>query len=251
VALTQSNMGMDDIYTEFIGTGPTGQAINLDDFHYPFGDPWLPTPHSGEISYNDMVGASGDTASLRLARSWDQDESGKARRGFQSYKGGLFQYATGESGSSVSAFGSISRNLYFSTGQKLVGFYIQAMIAGTTYVNRIYIVKRGSGNSGWNSIKVRYNNKTPVYGFLPVTDLTNNYWPNGTPASNYSYEIYRTSANEFGSIPGSYYAGSLAYFWRFDIAGSTSLTSIFRAIENASHTRPLNTSSGQIAIKMA
>tara|TARA_Y100000385_G_scaffold226022_1_gene236593 strand:- start:1459 stop:2217 length:759 start_codon:yes stop_codon:yes gene_type:complete len=252
MALTQPDLNMTDIYTEFVGTPSSNNLdASLEDFYHPNGDPWLPTPHSGDISFDDMVGGSGKTARIFLARSWDQDNGGRARRGFQKYKGGLFQYSTGESGSSISAFGDISRNLYFTTGQELIGFYIQSMYSAGSPVYRIYIVKRGSGNSGWTKIKLRYNTKQPGYGH-PVSDLTNNWWVHGTAATNYSYEISRTSADEFDSISGSSYNGNLAYFWRYDVPGSGPLLSIFRAIENGAVSRPYSPgTAGQIAIKLA
>jgi len=251
---TSGGLSLGDIQTELGGSNPIG----MDEYYHPNGDPWLPTPfpyfatHNTEpvISINDFNGADGKSAQITCARSWDQDDSGKARGGFQSYKGGLFQYSTGESGSSVASFGSISRSLYFTSGQALIGFYYQDSHSAGTSHDRIYIVKRGSGNNGWSNMNIRYNNKTAGYG---DPSAQHGYHPHGSSATNYSRVLYRAQAAEFGSISGSSYNGSLAYFWRFDSSSGTNGTivqSIYRAMRGAANARPVSSGSGVIAIKI-
>lgn len=250
---TSGGLSLGDIQTELGGSNPIG----MDEYYHPNGDPWLPTPfpffatHHTEpvISINDFNGADGKSAQISCARSWDTDDSGKARGGFQTYKGGLFQYSTGESGSSVAAFGSISRSLTFTTGQALIGFYYQDSRASGTSIDRIYIVKRGSGNNGWSNMNIRYNNKEAAYGDPSAQD---GYHFHGSAPVNYSRVLYRTQAAEFGSIAGSSYDGSLAYFWRFDSTGTNGavVQSIYRAMQGAAHARPVNSGSGVIAIKI-
>lgn len=254
MALTTSGgLSLNDIKTELGGVNPIG----LDEYYHPNGDPWLPTPFPAYQSYytepvisiNDFNGADGKSAQIRCARSGDSDDSGRARGGFQTYKGGLFQYSSGESGSSFNSFGSISRSLTFTTGQALVGFYYQDSRSSGTSHDRLYIVKRGSGNNGWSNMYIRYNNKQPAYGDPSAQD---GYHVHGAAPVNYSRVLYRTQAAEFGSISGSTYNGHLAYFWRFDSSGTngTVVQSIYRAMRGAAHTRPVNSNSGVIAIKI-
>lgn len=244
MAIGTSNIGLDDFYIEFVGT-PGGQAISLDDFYHPNGDPYLPTPFpyiatyntEPEIAIGDFIGGSGKTAELTCAHSWDTEDSGRARTGWQTYKGGDFQYSTGETGSSVSAFGAISRNLFFSTGQKLTGIYTQK--DGTTH-GQIFITKRGSGDSGWSSMNFRYNNIKQSYG-EPVTGVT---------FTNYSTTLTRSNADAFGQIAGSFYDGAYAYFWRFECSTSAEIA-LFRAITGASIGRPVDMSnSGHVAFRI-
>ncbi len=243
--IATSNVDLTDLYIEFTGNSPTGNEIEMADFYHPNGDPYAPTPFpyiaqyntEPEISFQDFFGASGKTAELTCARSWDSDDDGRARSGWQSYKGGLFQYSSGESGSSVSSFGHISRNLTFSTGQKLIGIYTQQ---DGTNNGQIFITKRGSGNSGFTSINFRYNNIKQSYG-EPVT---------GVNFTNYSTTLNRTNADEFGQIAGSYHDGAYAYYWRFKCTNSAEIA-LWRAIRGASIGRPVDMSdSGHIAIRL-
>lgn len=244
MAIGTSNIGLDDFYIEFTGT-PSGQPISLLDYYHPNGDPYKPTPfgttahgNSGSISVLDFFNANGKTAELTCARSWDQDDGGRARNGYQAYKGGIFQYSTGETGSSVSAFGAISRNLYFSTGQQLIGVYNQR---DGTNNGQIFIVKRGSGNSGWTSMNFRYNNIKESYG-EPVSSSTN--------YNNYTTTLNRTSADEFGQIAGSSLNSQYAYYWRFECTTSSEIA-LYRAIVGASIGRPVSMQdSGHIAIRI-
>ena len=244
MAIGTSNVGLDDFYLEFTGT-PTGQPISLLDYYHPNGDPYKPTPfgttahgNSGSISILDFFGANGKTAELTCARSWDQDDGGRARNGYQAYKGGIFQYSSGETGSSVSAFGAISRNLYFSTGQQLIGVYNQR---DGTNNGQIFIVKRGSGNTGWTSMNFRYNNIKESYG-EPVSSNTN--------YNNYTTTLNRTSADEFGQIAGSSHNGNYAYFWRFQCTTSSEIQ-LYRAFRGAAIGRPYSyQDSGHIAIRI-
>ena len=240
-----SNIGLDDFHLEFNASTHNGQPISLFNYYHPNGDPYLPTPfgstshgNDGSISVQDFFGASGKTAELTCAYSWDQDDGGRARKGYQAYKGGIFQYSTGETGSSVSAFGYISRNLTFSTGQQLIGLYNQD---DGTNNGQIFIVKRGSGNTGWTSMNFRYNNIKESYG-EPVSS--------GLNYNNYTTTLNRTSADQFGSISGSTYNGHLAYFWRFECTTSSEI-SLYRALTGASIGRPVSMQdSGHIAIKI-
>lgn len=244
MAIGTSNVGLDDFYIEFAGSSPTGQAISLDDFYHPNGDPHLPTPFpyiathntEPEIAIGDFIGGSGKTAELTCANSWDSEDSGTARTGWQTYKGGDFQYSSGETGSSVSAFGAISRNLTFSTGQKLTGIYTQR--DGTTN-GQIFITKRGSGDSGWSTMNFRFNNIKASYG--EPTDET---------FTNYSTTLTRSNADAFGQIAGSLYDGAYAYFWRFECTTSAEI-SLYRAITAASIGRPVDMSeSGHVAFRI-
>lgn len=246
MALGTSNVGLDDFYLEFNGSTPTGnESVSMLNYYHPNGDPYKPTPFGsstyggGEsISILDFFGASGKTAELTCAYSWDQDDGGRARNGYQAYKGGIFQYSTGETGSSVSAFGYISRQLYFSTGQKLIGVYNQR---DGTNNGQIFIVKRGSGNNGWTSMNFRYNNIKESYG-EPVNP--------GLNYTNYTTTLSRTNADEFGQIAGSYNNGAYAYFWRFQCTTSAEIQ-LYRAFRGAAIGRPVSLQdSGHIAIKI-
>ena len=244
MALGTSDLALDDFYIEFTGNYPTGGSIALNDFYHPNGDPYLPTPFpyisthntEPEISFNDFFGADGKTAELTCAHSWDQEDTGKARFGWQTYKGGIFQYSTGETGASFNAFGHISRNLTFSTSQKLIGIYGQR---DGTNNGQIFIVKRGSGNNGWSSMKFRYNNIKASYGE-----------PTNVNFTNYTTTLNRSNADDFTYISNSYYDGAAAYYWRFECTTSTEIA-LYRALRGAAIGRPVSMQdSGHIAIKI-
>lgn len=251
---TSGGLSFNDIQTELGGANPIG----INEYYHPNGDPFLPTPfpyfatHYTEpaISLNDFNGADGKTTQITCARSQDTDDSGKARGGFQTYKGGLFQFSSGESGSSFNSFGSVSRSLTFTTGQALIGLYYQDAHSSGNANDDIYIVKRGSGNNGWTSMGFRYNNKTAAY---LDPSAQHGYHPHGSAPSNYDRTLYRSQAAEFGSISGSTYSGSLAYYWRFRSTGTNgvAIQSIYRAMRGAAFSQSVGIGSGVIAIKIS
>jgi hypothetical protein len=252
---TSGGLSLNDIQTELGGSNPIG----INEYYHPNGDPFLPTPfpffatHHTEpvISLNDFNGADGKTTQITCARSADTDDSGKARGGFQTYKGGLFQFASGESGSSFNSFGSVSRSITFTTGQALIGLYYQDSFSPPGNPNDdIYIVKRGSGNNGWTSMGFRYNDKTAAYG---DPSAQHGYHPHGSAQANYDRTLYRSQAAEFNFISGSNVNGDFAYYWRFRSTGTNgaAIQSIYRAMRGAAHSQTVSSSSGVIAIKIS
>ncbi len=203
MAITNSGeVSIADVVSEFnLGTS---QGVNFDDLRYI--DPWLAKPQ--RVSYQpihmtDFYSASVKSANITMRPAADNEIN---RAGYATYKGHGFTITGGESGASVSGFGSISRSLTFSTGQALTGIVFEGTVDSSTgTTGAVNIFKRGSGNSGWSKIKFRFNDKPWRYG-----DITSD-----TTTVNYDLELSRSDADTFAQIDGTYYNGAYAYGWRY------------------------------------
>ena len=177
-------------------------------------DPYLPVPRSGTISFGNFYSADKRTSELTGGRSNDGYSSGFGRAGWAEANGSGFLTAS-ESSENRNAFGSNSRTLYMSTGQRIVGLYAADQSPSSTSIVRyIALTKRGSGNDsttgGFTEIRMRFNNSAWRYGD-PITGTT-----------NYEVSFTRTSAI-FSLVPDTYESGDnlRTFAWRWT-TGSTS-----------------------------
>jgi len=215
LAVTSSGeVSIADVVSEFnLGTS---QGVDFDDLRYI--DPWLAKPQ--RISYEpihmtDFYAASVKSASITMRPQNNDDEINRA--GYGTYKGHGFTVTGGESGASVGSFGSISRALYFSTGQQLTGIVFEGtVLSSENTTGAVNIFKRGSGNNGWSKIKFRFNDKPWRYGDVTsVTDI-----------DEYDVELSRTDADSFSQIDGTQHNGTYAYGWRYAWTGYNSTSDI-------------------------
>ena len=180
-------------------------------------DPYLPVPRSGTISFSNFYSSDNRTAELTCSKSADGYTGEFGRAGWAEAKGsGLLTGS--ESSENRNAFGSTSKTLYMSTGQRIVGLYAADQSGGTASVYRyIALTKKGSGNTsttgGFTTLKIRANNKFWRYG-----DPT----PAGQSAgTNYEMTFNRSSAI-YGIVGNTYDSGGTAtYAFRW-ITASTS-----------------------------
>jgi len=167
-------------------------------------DPWLPVPRSGTISFANFYSADNRTAEITGGKSND-GYSGAGfygRYGWAEAKGSGYLLGS-ESSENRVAFGSISKNLNLSTGQRIVGLYASSQFASTKYVA---FSKKGSGNTsttgGFTQLKMRFNNAQWRYGD-PITGTT-----------NYDITLNRTSSNGFAYIQNTLDGGGTpTYSW--------------------------------------
>ena len=180
-------------------------------------DPYLPVPRSGTIAFSNFYSSDNRTAELTCNKSNDGYSSGFGRAGWAEAKGSGFLTGS-EASENRLAFGSTSKTLYMSTGQRIVGLFAADQSFSTSSVVRyIALTKKGSGNTsttgGFTTLKIRANNK---------------YWRYGDPtpagqsaATDYEMTFSRSSAI-YGIVGNTYDSGGTAtYAFRWN-TGSTS-----------------------------
>ena len=180
-------------------------------------DPYLPVPRSGTISFSNFYSSDNRTAELTGGQSSDGFSSGFGRAGWAEAKGSGFLTGS-ETAENRNAFGSTSKTLYMSTGQRIVGLYAADQSFSTSSVVRyIALTKKGSGNTsttgGFTTLKIRANNK---------------YWRYGDPtpagqsaATNYEMTFNRSSAI-YGIVGNTYDSGGTAtYAFRWTTASTS------------------------------
>tara|TARA_R110000822_G_scaffold1958_5_gene9378 strand:+ start:3362 stop:4072 length:711 start_codon:yes stop_codon:yes gene_type:complete len=173
-------------------------------------DPYLPVPRSGTISFSNFHSADNRTAELLCGKSEDGAQSTYGRAGWAEAKGSGFLTGA-EASENRNAFGSTSKNLLMSTGQRIVGLYAADQSGGTAINRYVALTKKGSGNTsttgGFTELRMRFNNKYWRYG-----DPT----PAGQSAAT-DYEVSFTRASAaYGMIPNTYDSGGTAtYFYRW------------------------------------
>ena len=180
-------------------------------------DPYLPVPRSGTIAFSNFYSSDNRTAELTCGQSSDGFSSGFGRAGWAEYKGSGFLTGS-ETAENRNAFGSTSKTLYMSSGQRIVGLYASDQSFSTSSVVRyIALTKKGSGNTsttgGFTTLKIRANNK---------------YWRYGDPtpagqsaATNYEMTFNRSSAI-YGIVGNTYDSGGTAtYAFRWTTASTS------------------------------
>lgn len=180
-------------------------------------DPYLPVPRSGTISFSNFHSADNRTAELTCSKSADGYGGAFGRSGWAEAKGSGFLTGS-ETAENRNAFGSTSKTLYMSTGQRIVGLYVsdQSFSASST-VRYLALTKKGSGNTsttgGFTTLKIRANNKWWRYG-----DPT----PAGqSGATNYEWTFSRSSAI-YGIVGNTYdTSGGATYAFRWNTLGSS------------------------------
>ena len=195
-------------------------------------DPYLPVPRSGTISFSNFYSSDNRTAELTGGQSSDGFSSGFGRAGWAEAKGSGFLTGS-ETAENRNAFGSTSKTLYMSTGQRIVGLYAADQSFSTSSVVRyIALTKKGSGNTsttgGFTTLKIRANNK---------------YWRYGDPtpagqsaATNYEMTFNRSSAI-YGIVGNTYDSGGTAtYAFRwitYSSSGADDASKAFLALHGA------------------
>lgn len=205
-------------------------------------DPYLPVPRSGTIEFSNFYSADNRTAELTCGQSSDGLSSGFGRAGWAEAKGSGFLTGS-EAAENRNAFGSTSKTLYMSTGQRIVGLYAADQSASTSSVVRyIALTKKGSGNTsttgGFTTLKIRANNK---------------YWRYGDPtpagqsaATDYEMTFNRSSAT-YGIIGNTYDSGGTAtYAFRW----TTNTTSTVNDASKAYYALHNAKSGGYISFKI-
>jgi len=179
-------------------------------------DPYLPVPRSGTIAFSNFYSSDNRTAELTCNQSSDGYSSGFGRAGWAEAKGSGFLTGS-ETAENRNAFGSTSKTLYMSTGQRIVGLYAADQTYSSAIVRYIALTKKGSGNTsttgGFTTLKIRANNK---------------YWRYGDPtpagqsaATNYEMTFSRSSAT-YGIIGNTYDSGGTAtYAFRWTTSSSS------------------------------
>lgn len=239
MAITSSGeISVSNIMSEFTNTPP----VSLTEYYGV--DPWLPVPYSGEISLSDFYGADNNTTRVicDVGRLGTLSTTASGRFGFGYYKSSGHAYASGESGNHTYSFGSLQRNIYFSTGKRMEAFY--SAIYGRPKA-WIYLTTRHSINTGFTKLSVRFNNVSNHYGNPFASDTTTN------SDEDFEVELTRTGADFFGTIPNSYYLGSNAYYWAWDCTAYTDHEGVQYALENAAkgnHSAGVNT--GGVSVKL-
>ena len=170
-------------------------------------DPYLPVPRSGTLSFSNFHAADNRTAEITGGKSLDGYQSAFGRSGWAEAKGSGFLTGS-ESSENRNAFGSTSKTMYMSSGQRIVGLYAADQSFSTSSVVRyIALTKKGSGNTsttgGFTTLKIRANNK---------------YWRYGDPtpagqsaATNFEMTFNRSSAI-YGIIGNTYDSGGTATY---------------------------------------
>jgi len=173
-------------------------------------DPYLPVPRSGSISFSDFYSSDNRTAELTCGKSSDGYYSGFGRAGWAEANGSGFLTAS-ESSENRNAFGSISKTLYMSTGQRIVGLYAADQSASTSNIVRyIALTKKGTGNTsttgGFTTLKIRCNNKFWRYG-----DPT----PAGQSAATDFEMTFNRTSGVYGYVGNTYDSSGPTYAWRW------------------------------------
>jgi hypothetical protein len=194
-------------------------------------DPYLPVPRFGTIAFSNFYSSDNRTAELTCNKSNDGYSSGFGRAGWAEAKGSGFLTGS-ESSETRLAFGSTSKTLYMSTGQRIVGLYAADQSSSSVTVRYMALAKKGSGNTsttgGFTTLKIRANNK---------------YWRYGDPtpagqsaATNYEMTLNRSSAT-YGMIGNTYDSGGTAtYAFRWttsSVNGSDDTSKAYLAFVNA------------------
>lgn len=166
-------------------------------------DPYLPVPRSGTISFNNFYSSDNRTSELTGGKSSDGYSGGFGRAGWAEAKGSGFLTGT-EASENRNAFGSNSKTLLMSTGQRIVGLYAADQSFSTSSVIRyIALTKKGAGNTsttgGFTTLKLRFNNRSWRYGD-PLSGAT-----------NYETTFNRSSAI-YGLIGNTYDSGGTATY---------------------------------------
>lgn len=192
-----------------------GLGYNLSSYYAC--DPYLPMPRSGTISFNDFYNADNRTSQLTCGKSSDGYYSGFGRAGWAEAKGSGFLTGS-EAAENRNAFGSTSKTLYMSTGQRIVGLYAaDQSFSSTSVVRYIALTKKGSGNTsttgGFTELKLRFNNKFWRYGD-PI--------PAGQSEPT-DYQVTFTRASAIYGIIGNTYdsGGTATYAFRWTTASTS------------------------------
>lgn len=232
MAITSSGeLSMSDIISEFSNTPP----VALSEYLNGFTDPWLPIPYTGEISFSDFYGADNNTCRLNshVGKLGGVSSSASGRFGFAHFKGSGHDYEGGETGDATQTFGSVSRNIYFSTGKRMEGFY--SAIYGRPKA-WIYLTTRNPVNTGFVKLSARFNdNGTADYGN-----------PFSSSYTDYETELVRTDADYFGAVPNSTIGTTSAYYWAWDCSDYTDHNGLQYALESASNSQ----SAGTVSVKL-
>ena len=232
MAITSSGeLSMGDIISEFSNTPP----VALSEYLNGDIDPWLPIPYSGEISFSDFYGADNNTCRINshLGKLNGVSTTYSSRFGFAYYKGSGHDYEGGETGDATGSFGTVSRNIYFSTGKRMEGFY--SAIYGRPKA-WIYLTTRNPVNTGFVKLSARFNdNGTADYGN-----------PFSSSILDYNTELVRTEADYFGAVPNSTIGTTTAYYWAWDCSDYTDHNGLQYALEYASQSQ----SAGTVSVKL-
>jgi len=239
MAITSSGeISVSNIMSEFSNTPP----VSLTEYYGI--DPWLPVPYEGEIAISDFYGADNNTTRIYcdVGKLGSTSTAASGRFGFGNYKGSGHAYESGETGNHTYSFGSVQRNIYFSTGKKMEAFY--SAIYGRPKA-WIYLTTRHSINTGFTKLSVRFNNVYQHYGDPFSSETTTN------SDAEYEVDLTRTGADYFGTIPNSYIGGAAAYYWAWDCTSYTDHEGVQYALESAAtgnHTAGTNT--GGVSVKL-
>ena len=186
-------------------------------------DPYLPVPRSGTISFNNFYSSDNRTAEITGGKSSDGYSSGFGRAGWAEAKGSGFLSGS-ESSENRNAFGSTSKTLYMSTGQRIVGLYA-ADQSYSSIRKYIALTKKGSGNTsstgGFTELRMRFNNSQWRYGD-PLVGTTN-------------YEVSFTRASGvFTLVPNTYdSSGTATYSWRWATSSTNDANKAYLALQGA------------------
>lgn len=234
MAITSSGeLSMSDITSEFSNTPPVALS------EYRGVDPWLPVPYQGEISFSDFYGADNNTAVVNshVGKLGSTSTSASGRFGFAYFKGSGHDYEGGETGNATASFGSVSRNIYFSTGKRMEGFY--SAIYGRPKA-WIYLTTRNPVNTGFVKLSARFNNVAAAYGDPLSADTTD------SSDADYETELVRTDADYFGAVPNSTIGTAAAYYWAWDCSNYTDHNGLQYALEQAS----ISQVTGTVSVKL-
>lgn len=149
MALSSSgSISLSQIQTEFGGSNPIGLS------EYYNKDPYKPTPSSGVISLNSFRGSSNRTCEVNSGYTNEPS----SLNGYGQANGSFYhaQY----SGKSGAAFGTITKTTSLVSGRTVCSICAYRDYDSFTgwfsnYYN-VVLVQRGSGNSGYTTMKARY-----------------------------------------------------------------------------------------------
>lgn len=144
---SSGSVGLNTLQSEFGGSNPIGIS------EYYNADPHKPVPSSGTIDLNSFRGSSARTAKIVTGNTSEP----VPLRGYTSANGGYYQAQYG--GNSGAAVGSITKTTGLISGRTLCGFVVfkdaDVINGWNSPTRRLYILQRGSGNSGWTNVNIK------------------------------------------------------------------------------------------------
>lgn len=167
---SSGSIGFDTLQTEFGGSNPIGIS------EYYNKDPYKPTPSSGAIDLNSFRGSSSRTCEINSGYTSEPSSLNGYGQANGSYYHALY------SGNSGAAFGTITKTTGLVSGRTVCSIcawrdYDSSTGWFSNYYN-VALVQRGSGNSGFTTMKARYGstiltfNRTSASYYSPASGVS-------------------------------------------------------------------------------